>query len=326
MRTDRRVDITERAIYLRSIPVAASLPPAVLHILAGCVREREFRKGEALMREGQPILALHLLTEGKLALTRGGRPIGKLEPPQSLGFLGILARSEGTYDAIAEVETRTLELHAETLYELAEDHFALLSATIRYAAERMYYEMQELPEEALSIAPQTIPLVIPDRPLDMVERIVFLRCIRIYSRSPLNSLAVLSQQLTEVRLPARTPLWSAGDPPKTALLVVSGDVQCATADGRRFRYGPGTIMGGIEGIAGKPRWYGAVTETPVVGLLGDPDELIDLFEDNFAMAMDFVGMMASGLIGLMERKAALGQQPLAVRRDVNDLGAVPVGA
>ena len=46
------------------------------------------------MKMGEPIMAMEFLMEGKLSLVRGGHEIGTLAPPQSLGFLGILARGE----------------------------------------------------------------------------------------------------------------------------------------------------------------------------------------------------------------------------------------
>ena len=47
---DRYVDLTERILHLRSIPVGAMLPAAVLKTIAGCLRERTFDAGTVLMR------------------------------------------------------------------------------------------------------------------------------------------------------------------------------------------------------------------------------------------------------------------------------------
>ena len=52
MRGDRRFDLTDRIIYLHSIPVATGQPTAVLKALASSMRERTFAPGEVLMREG----------------------------------------------------------------------------------------------------------------------------------------------------------------------------------------------------------------------------------------------------------------------------------
>src|SRR4051812_38787407 len=104
----RLVDLTERMIYLRSIPVAAVLPSTVIKILAAELRDRSFGAGEMLRRGGEPIHGLHLLLEGRLSLVRKGNRFGELAPPQTLGFLGILARTDGTYEARADTEVRSL--------------------------------------------------------------------------------------------------------------------------------------------------------------------------------------------------------------------------
>ena len=318
-------DLTDRIIYLRSIPVAAELPPRVLHVIAGSMRVREFERGEALMREGDPIDSLYLLTEGKVTIERSGRIMGSLVPPQSLGFLGILARAEGTYDAVADVPTRTLDLDADAMLELIEDQRPFLQATLRYVANRMYQETKELPVDALVISPETLPFSLGERPLDLVERILFLRTLRVFRKTNLSGLATISKSMKEVRIAAGQKLWSVGDASSTSFMIVAGEVECAAPDGRVFRYGAATVAGGVDGLAAEPRWYDAATATDVVAFEIRADDFKVLLEDDFAMAMDFIGMLSMGLIQILDRKAALGMNPLAVQRDVAKLGKVPVG-
>ena len=96
---DETKDLTGRILHLRSIPVCAELEPRVIHVIAAALRDRVFEPGAVLMRQGEPIEKMHLLLDGSLALTRDKKPFGKLAPPQSLGFLGILAQNDGAYDA-----------------------------------------------------------------------------------------------------------------------------------------------------------------------------------------------------------------------------------
>jgi CRP-like cAMP-binding protein len=322
----RFVDVTERAIYLRSIPVAAELPPRVLHLVALSLEEREVAAGTVLLRAGEPPAGLHLLTRGKLALKQGSAEVGRLEPPQSIGFLDILARTDSSFDAVATEPTSTLELRADRLTELMEDHFSLLVATLRYAAERVLAEMQELPEQALAIPPETMPIAIPDRGLDLVERVLILRNMAVFRRTNVNALSVMSENMPEVRVPAGTTLFDIGESPSFSAFLVQGTVRCSTADGRSFAYGPGTAVGGVESLAGRTRWYRAVTETEVVYLRGSADYLVDMMEDNFDLGRDFVAMLATGLKMMVGRKLASGGAALDKKREVSGLGAVPVGA
>jgi CRP-like cAMP-binding protein len=322
----RFVDLTERAIYLRSIPVAAELPPRVLHVIALALEERELSDGSPVMRAGEPVESLHLLTHGEIALRKGQVEVGRLKPPQSLGFLDILARSEGSYDAIAVGDVCSLELAADALFEIMEDHFSLLVATLRYAAERMLAEMQELPAQALGIPPETMPIAIPSRELDLVERVLILRNMAVFRRTNVNALSVLSEHMPEVRVPAGAALFDIGERPTFTVFVVQGAVRCTTEDGRSFIYGPGTAVGGVESLAGKSRWYRAVAETDLVFLRGSADALLDMMEDNADLGRDFIAMLAMGLKAMIGRKLAAGAGAFETKRDVSGLGAVPVGA
>jgi CRP-like cAMP-binding protein len=327
VRTPRFVDLTERMIYLRSIPVAAMLPPPVLKIIASQLRERSFAPGTLLMKEGAPIEALHLLTEGKVSLVRKGTPVGALTPPQSLGFLGILARSAGNYTAAAEVPVRTLELATETLIELLEDHVDFLQATVRYLGEGLLYEIQELPAQAMSSRLDGVDEKLPEgRELDLVEKIVWVRSLSAFKRTNLNALAAMARQMTEIHVPAGGRIWSMGEEADFSLFMLAGRGRCRAADGRVWHAGPTSVNGGLEAIANKPRWYELTAEKPVVALKSPSSAFLDMLEDDFSLAGDFIARIASDLVGLLEKKAAEGKSSAGVLRNLHSPGAVPVGA
>lgn len=321
----RAVDLTERILYLRGIPVAGVLPPSVLRAIAVCLRERSFAPGDYLMREGEPFDAMHFLIEGKLSLVRNGIQIGSLTPPQSIGFMSILARGDGQYDARVLEPIETLSLDAEVVLELLEDHPPLFHATLSYLSERLFYEMLDLPEERLGLPFEEPPEKI-GREMDLVEKILFLRTLSALKKANVNSVAAMALQQKEVRLPKGTRLWEIGEVADRTLFVVRGKIDCQTEDGRRFVYGHATAVGGVEAFANKPRWYSAETATDVIALEGQADAALDLMDDNFPLGMEFIRYFANALVGMLEAKAARGVDPLAARRNVSKLGAVPVGA
>jgi CRP-like cAMP-binding protein len=323
--TNTVLDLTERMLHLRQIPVATMLPTPVIRMLASSMRDRRFLPGRKVLTQGTPMDAMYLLTDGGFDLVRGGAPFGSINAPQTVGFLPILARQETPYDAIAKEDTRALELDTDTLLELFADHFELLAATLRYLAERLWLEFQELPQEALGIPPMDLG-PIGARPLDLVERMLVFRKTSGFATANLNGLATLARQVEEVRVPPGTDLWKPGESAYRVIFLVKGTIVCKTEDGRVFRYGPGTGVGGIEALADRPRWYTATTETDIVGFYGHTENLFDLFEHQQRMAMDFVAMLAKAQIGLLERKAKLGQNPLAAVQKVQKLGAIRYGA
>jgi CRP-like cAMP-binding protein len=151
----------------------------------------------------------------------------------------------------------------------------------------------------------------PNRPLDFVERILLLRQ-GAFARSSVNALSELSRGLTELRFEAGTTLWTEGEPSGTILLGVHGIVKCLSA--RRdfaFRSGSGQALGALEALGEGPHWYDAVAETPFVALSGQVDGLLDVFEDNFEMALDFLGTISRWRMRLLDRLTEQGEDPLA---------------
>ncbi len=238
-------DLTRRDLILRSIPVAARLTQPVLRIIAGALVERVWEPGAFLMREKQPVPALCLLTHGHVSLSRQGAPFGELGPPQTLGFLYFVGHSDGSYDAVCDSETRGYELDAEALLELMEDQYELFEATLRYTAERLYYDLQDLPGEALGSPPDPSP-VIADKQMDIIERILLVRAQNGFQRANVNAVAAVCRQFDEVRLEPGAKLWSVGDRPTNTFILAHGTVVCETARGVRFKYGPGTAVGGVD--------------------------------------------------------------------------------
>ena len=103
------MDLTSRMLHLRQIPVAALLPPPVLRKIAGALRPRTFEDGAIVLRQGAPLDAMYLLTDGTLHLDKDGRPFSDLVAPQTVGFLPIIARLDTPNDATAKGEARALE-------------------------------------------------------------------------------------------------------------------------------------------------------------------------------------------------------------------------
>jgi CRP-like cAMP-binding protein len=76
-----------------------------------------------------------------------------------------------------------------------------------------------------------------------------------------------------------------------------------TPRGHRFRFGPESVVGGIDAIASEPRWYGATAETDLVALRGEVSHLIDVIEENPDMGLD---MLRSASRVLADLDAKLG--------------------
>jgi len=293
----------ERILHLRRLRILERLPPALLAVVADAARERFFPKGSLLSQEGEPVSAIQVILEGNVHMSRRGRPMGHARTGAAVGGLGLLARDNSGLEARAEADTFALELDADTVREILEDHFPIYHHALRETCGILLELLIKKPEE-YARGPRIANWAVPSRELSLVERILIIRQAPPFARASINALAELCRALTEVRFPAGVTLWRQGDSARTVVLVVEGLVATSrTGGGGPGRVGPGEPLGIVESIAEAPRWFEAVTETPVVGLHANIESLIDVFEDNFEMAMDYLAAMSRFILEAIERAA-----------------------
>ena len=297
----------ERILQLRRMPAFAALPLEALAAIADTLRERQFPKGAVVQREGEPVSRIQLLLDGTVATSRHGMPMAPAGPGTPLGALLVLARDSHGFSGVAETETFSLELDSEALLEVCEDHFVIVHEVLRFLS---HWVMSVEQQFGLQSPPEKTFRRLAKGELDLVERIFFLRQIQPFERSSVSALSELSRGLTEVHFEPGVPLWSEGDAAHYVLLIVEGHVNCVSQrHDKRFDAGSGLAVGTMEALAELPHWFTATTATRVTALHGTVEGLIDVFEDNFEMAMDFAAVLARGLLAYMEHAGPTMEMP-----------------
>jgi CRP-like cAMP-binding protein len=294
----------ERALYLRTITSLRELDAKEMARVAQHTKERFFRKGAGIFTRGQPVESFHVVVEGSIGVRGAEHGDAAVGPPEALGFLSLLAQWPDGLEAVAEADTTTLEIDADDFYDMLEDSFVHVQLAIRNMAKSMLEERTEI-AEGTYFAPAEGLLECPDRELDLVEKLLFLRRGTALQRANMDSLIEMSQGMVEHRFGAGEMLWKPGDAGGFVYLLVDGTVECRIEkNGRRFLAGPGYPLGNLESLAGEPRWYTATAEGPIVALRGETDAFLDILEDHFEMTMGFLAAMANGLIiAQSERRA-----------------------
>src|SRR5260221_246693 len=136
------------------------------------------------------------------------------------------------------------------------------------------------------------------------EGFFFLRKAPVFLNASISALGQLARGLTEVRMPPGTRLWHEGEATGWGSMIVSGSIRCTSSRGHDFVAGPGIPLGALDAVAELPRWFDAVTETPVVALQANMHYLIDEFEDNFALAIDYLAVQAPWQLEILDRSLA----------------------
>lgn len=303
----RQLEITERILRLRGVPVFRGMASNDLAQLAVAVEPRTFQRGDVLLREDEPPRSFFLLGSGTVTMRRQGRRIGTVRGPGGVGFLSFLARSAGGTAAVAESFVEAYEVPGDAMAEIFEDHFAVLLGTIRWVGERLITENRAAAPPPYVPPEDALHQLIGDGELGIVERIFLLRRTRAFAHANVNSLARIARRMEEVRVPPGTRLWKPGDVADFSLFVVKGMLHQSWDGGEKVQtMGPGYVIGGAESLVGVPRWNELVADEPLVLLKGQREALIDLFEDDRELAMHFLSLLGTFLMSIWDRKAEAG--------------------
>jgi CRP-like cAMP-binding protein len=303
----RQLELTERILRLRGVPVLRGMPANELAQLAASIRHRTFQRGEILLREDEPPRSFFLLGSGTVTMWRQGLRIGTVRGPGGVGFLSFLARNAGGTAAVAQSYVEAYEVPGDAMEEIFEDHFAVLLGTIRWVAERLIKENQASPPPPYVPPERWISDLVGPGELGIVERIFLLRRSRAFAQANVNSLARIAGRMEEVCAPAGTTFWVPGDVADFAYWGVKGMLRLVWNEGTFVqRVGPGYTIGGAESVVGIPRWNELVADEDVVLLKGNREAMIDLFEDDGDLAMRFMSLLGSQLMSIWDQKAVAG--------------------
>lgn len=298
----------ERLLILRSFPAYADMPPDRLLPTAEYTRERFFPKGAYLTRYRTPAEVMHFIVRGRVETRRGERHIGTFGERDVVGGLTLLAQDPDGMDTIALEDTITLELHGDDAQEIFEDDYGMLRNIYRALSHGILETRRQLGETggySREIAPSP---TCPARPLDLVERMAFLRRAMLFAQDRVEAIANLALESREVRLGDGAPLWREGAPTSEHFYhIVCGAVEGRSASGASFVFGPGDAVGALDAFAEVPRWYTASSRDGLVALRIERETFLDILEDDFDIAIEFSRALARNLLALREKAAEVAE-------------------
>jgi CRP-like cAMP-binding protein len=270
---------------------------AHLAIMAEVAEERMFRRGDTILSPGAPVHSMHLLRRGDVAVLRGGIPTRTFRGGDIVGAIAALTRAPEGQHVVALTDVTTFEIQAVNFEEVLEESFSLLLAALRGTLRGAMESRLQIENDAGYGAPVS-DVVRSATDLGLVERVLFLRRLNPYGRPRVEALAELAREMTVVVFRAGTEIWPLGEQAPYSLVIWSGIVEGTTDRGQRFRFGPDSVVGGMDSIAAEPRWYRAVAQTDVVALRSDAAHLMDVIEDHPDMGIAMLRSAAKSLTDL----------------------------
>jgi len=306
LETGRLLPPLERMLHLKRVPMLSELPSSEIAVVADAASERFFPKGALVFREGEPVESVHFVVQGALATNRHGVRLGRAGAGAGVGGLAVFSGDPLGSEVVAEEDTLTLEMDRDAIAEVLEDRYPILQHILREMSRRAIGLLTRFKLDPSAGIPES-PVDVPQGgDIDLVDRIFFLHRMGVFRRSSITALAEMARELAQVRFEPGTVLWREGEPSPAIFLLRSGRVRATGSSGLAFRPGPGFPLGALEALGEVPRFYEAVAETPVVALQGHMGVVVDAFEDNFGMAMEYLAVLAQANLRILDWAAARG--------------------
>jgi hypothetical protein len=131
------MNIMEKVLFLESVNIFRQNNLDDLTALASIARERTFKPGEHILREGEPGDALFIITKGHAHVLKKGKKLLKVEEKASLGSVSLLDQKPHAADAVASTLCEALVIDRVDFMDLVADRVELLHGIFLALTERL---------------------------------------------------------------------------------------------------------------------------------------------------------------------------------------------
>ena len=203
-----------------------------------------------------------------------------------VGGLELLAGRPSPADVRAVTRTKALRLDAEDLFDVLDDNFGLLVATLRaFAGLAIARPQTSVDNQALDTSD----------PLGLVDRLLLLRRQAPFAGARIRALTSLAHASTEMTWPSGTTVVRAGELATSSYIIVEGSAR-ASSSAEMPPLRAGNTLGLLETLAGHshPETLEAVT---LVRALASPQAaLLDVLEDHSDLGFAVLATLAADIL------------------------------
>jgi CRP/FNR family cyclic AMP-dependent transcriptional regulator len=107
---------------LRRVPLFEGLSERELAMMAETMKERRFRAGHVIAKEGERGVGFFVIQDGNATVAVGGRPVGRLGPGDHFGEIALIADTDRTATVTAEGDMVCYGMTSWDFRPLVEDH------------------------------------------------------------------------------------------------------------------------------------------------------------------------------------------------------------
>jgi CRP-like cAMP-binding protein len=159
-----------------------------------------------------------------------------------------------------------------------------------------------------------------------VERVLALKTFDVFRSLAPQELAVLAEHARPRRFAAGDTLQRAGVPARTLHFILQGGVELNQKDSASARLGPQDVLGGLSALIGDEQASSARAVVSTTTLQLHREDLLDVFEDNFAVLLGVLRTLARAQLSARRKLGThagfSASESGSPQRPVSELGLV----
>lgn len=300
----------ERELFLRSMMLGRPLASGARQLGRG-MREQFYEAGSVIYELGTPADDVFFIVQGTVRMSAPGVPDWEFGANSVVGTVDADLDRPRTRTAVAVTDVEALALSNDDRLEVLEDNFEQARAMIRFVSERLHDLSLQLPDGGVEPSPEVdFDSGDGSEPLPLVERVLTLREVALFSRASIQALVSLAPYLEEVRLAAGEVLFQLGETRDVFFVVARGLIELERVSPPGLaRFGPASLVGGTAALGDIEHRYSARAVIDSVVLRVREEDFFDVMEDHFDLARSVFADLAiqrERLLNLVELSKAAG--------------------
>jgi CRP/FNR family cyclic AMP-dependent transcriptional regulator len=242
---ENQVSRIAREVFLGSLlPAAHSESMAWGRATAKRMKDVYVRAGDVVYRQGDTAEDYFFVVSGEVRLVAEGKPAWTFGPRSVIGNLDVLIERPRSRTAIANTDAMLLRLRGEDWLEVLEDNFELTRVIVDSIARTIHALRTKLgPSGGFDEPAGDRRSAFPNRPLNVIERILVLREVAPIAGAGIQTLVSLSEHAEEIRTRQGEILFDRGGR-EHVYVVAHGEIELACEDPpMHARFGAAMVVG-----------------------------------------------------------------------------------
>jgi CRP-like cAMP-binding protein/ATP/ADP translocase/HEAT repeat protein len=290
----------EKVKLLQCKSLFSKIPQEFLVELVQVLKEQFLPKDKILFRPGEPGNTMYIIVKGLVRLHQDGKTPVELGNGELFGELAVLTTENRTSSVTTIQECHLLYLSQNDLQTLMAEHIEIAKGIMQF----LYHRLRTFPRHRTTkqsrIVKKNTRRFQFEEPLSLIEKVIVLKTVSIFSNVSNNILSEMAQLTQEVFLKPEQVLFKQGDLESNMYIIVEGFVKVYNQEQLIIELGERETIGEFTALFSEPQTVSvaAIEDTRLLSL--SQEVILELTLDQHEVIQSIIQILVQHLCRLMK--------------------------